>query len=203
MALTEKELYLKMGRPLNTCIKCEVSINVAGKHPSILRAEEEKRKKADKKTEDDAPLREDYCPKCWHDIQDVNYSGFWLSKREPPKPRKIQNKKERNAALMAYFDNARSSDEQTPTVKETLFFTAHLLMKYGVFKWNRTETDEITGIETIIFRHGNGEDDILVEEISLTDERGLELKNEVDEFLSKYSVPTGADKKKKDIANID
>lgn len=198
MAIAEKDLYLKIGRPHNTCMKCEIHINVAGKHPSILRPEEKRAK-----NQADAPLREDYCANCWKEMQDEDYSGFWLSKREAPKPRKIQNKKERNAALISYFEAARKQEVYTPEIKEILFFTAHLLMKYGVFKWVRTDLDETNGIETIIFRNGNLEEEIPVEEITLTDERGLELKNEVDDYLNKYSVPTAADKKKKELTNID
>ena len=111
--------------------------------------------------------------------------GFWVTKREPPKQRKIESKKERNAGLVAWFEHLQGLP-QDEEIRQSLFFLGHLLMKYGVFKWQRTETDE-AGTETIFFRPTGSEEEVSVVATELTDERSVEIKRELDAFLVQFA----------------
>src|SRR5690606_37616474 len=106
MAVIEKDLYLKIGRPHNTCVACGTEISHAGKHPSVLRVGGVKpADETELATDPDAPRREDYCGDCWQKYTERDFMGFWVTKREAPKQRKIESKKERNAGLLAWFEH--------------------------------------------------------------------------------------------------
>jgi hypothetical protein len=182
MAVAEKDLYLKIGRPHNSCIACGAAIDHAGKHPSVLRRGGAN---AEGQEDPDAPRREDYCSGCWQEMAERDFIGFWVTKREPPKQRKIETKKERNAGLLAWFEHLRSQNPDEE-LKQSLFFLAHLLMKYGVFKWQRTETGP-DGNEVIWFKQTGSEDEFDVVAVDFTDERSVEIKRELDEFLLQYA----------------
>lgn len=183
MAVAEKDLYLKIGRPHNSCIACGAGIDHAGKHPSVLRRGGAAN--AEGQVDPDAPRREDYCAECWQELAERDFVGFWVTKREAPKQRKIETKKERNAGLLAWFEHLRGQkpDEET---RQSMFFLAHLLMKYGVFKWQRTESDD-NGNETIWFKQTGSEDEFEVVAVDFTDERSVEIKRELDEFLLQFA----------------
>ncbi len=187
MAAVEKDLYLKIGRPTNSCVACGAEIAHAGKHPSILRKAAENAEALDgsKDADDLGPRREDYCSKCWQDLSERDFVGYWLAKREPPKVRKIESKKERNAGLLAWFEHLQSQERDEET-RQSLFFLAHLLMKYGVFKWQRTETAEDDS-ELIFFKATGSEDEVSVATVELSDERSVEIKRELDAFLLQYA----------------
>lgn len=204
MALAEKDLYLKIGRPNNTCVACQAPIDHAGKHPSVLRrpgavvkpvaaeaTDDANRSDADAgesldlQIPSDEPRREDYCADCWQKVTERDYLGYWMARRQPPKVRKIESRKERNAGVLAWFEHLRSLPQE-PDNLQAQFFLAHLLMKYGVFKWLRTEGDVDTG-EVIYFRQTGNEDDIAVAAVELSDEKSLEVKQQLDEFLLQYA----------------
>jgi len=187
MAIAEKDLYLKIGRPHNTCIACNAEISHAGKHPSVLRrgGSPAGENNGELPLDPDAPRREDYCSDCWQKFSESDFMGFWVTKREPPKQRKIESKKERNAGLVAWFEHLQGLP-QDEEIRQSLFFLGHLLMKYGVFKWQRTEKDE-TGIETIYFRPTGSEEEVSIVATELTDERSVEIKRELDAFLLQYA----------------
>lgn len=182
MAVAERDLYLKIGRPHNSCIACGAAIDNAGKHPSILRRGGTAG--VEGQQDPDAPRREDYCSSCWQELAERDFVGFWVTRREPPKQRKIESKKERNAGLLAWFEHLRSQtpDEET---RQSLFFLAHLLMKYGVFKWQRTGMGP-DGNEIVCFKQTASEDEFEVAAVDFTDERSLEIKRELDEFLLQF-----------------
>ena len=186
MAAAEKELYLKIGRPHNSCAACGADVAHAGKHPSVLRRgggtiETE----GELSLDPDAPRREDYCAECWQRLADDDFMGYWLARREPPKPRKIETKKERNAGLLAWFEHLQGlpSDEET---SQSLFFLAHMLMKYGVFKWLRTDKDSEDN-ETIYFRQTGSEEEIPIRSLELSDDRSVEIKKDLDAFLLQFA----------------
>lgn len=185
MAAVQKDLYLKIGRPQNTCVACGATIAHAGKHPSVLRTPAEPVLGAAGGTEQEGPRREDYCADCWKELAERDFVGFWLAKREPPKPRKIETRKERNAAVLAWFEHLQRQ-EPDAEVLQSLYFLAHLLMKYGVLKWQRTDktTDDD---EVVVFRATGTEDDVFVASVELTDERIVEIKRDLDEYLLQYA----------------
>ncbi len=184
----EKELYLRIGRPHNVCALCNKPIAVAGKHPSALLETEEKpapkEQSGGKKgeAEPDGPLREDYCPDCWEKARQKNYFSFWISRREAPKPRKIKSRKERNAALLAYFDFLLQKND--PAYAQHLYFLAHLLMKFSALKWVRSDppANRESG-ERIVFRNTQSDDLVTVEAVALEDDAVARIKREIDEFI--------------------
>lgn len=188
--MAEKDLYLKIGRPNNCCAACGVEIAYAGRHPSVLRTPEDPPVMQDDAAEPASseatglPRRDDYCAECWAKVGDHDFLGFWVTRREPPKVRKITTRKERNAGVLAWFDHLRSRkpDEETA---QALFFLAHLLMKYGALKWLRTE--EGSGEELIVFRQVGSDEEVSVAAVDLTEERSEEIKRELDDFLVQYA----------------
>lgn len=132
--------------------------------------------------EEGGPLRQDYCPSCWEKARQKNYFSFWIARREPPKPRKIKNRKERNAALLAYFDVLLAKND--PAYAQHLYFLAHLLMKFGVLKWVRSDPPaEEDGRERIIFRNTATDDLVTIEAVPLEDEAVARIKKEIDEYI--------------------
>lgn len=203
----EKDLYLKIGRPQNVCVLCGTAISVAGKHASVLLPPEEaaaprqtepsvpatpeaapepaKKNRGATAAQDadsDAPLRQDYCPTCWDKVRQKNYFSFWIARREAPKPRKIKNRKERNAALLAYFDVLVQKND--PAYAQHLFFLAHLLMKFSVLKWVRSDPPaEEGGRERIVFRNTSTDDLVTIDSVALEDEAVARIKREIDEYI--------------------
>lgn len=182
MAAAENDLYIKMGRPHNTCEACGTLITQAGKHPSMLR---KAGAGAAGNAGQDGPRREDYCTACWQQLADRDFVGYWVTRREAPKVRKIESRKERNAALVAWFEHLRLQPQHEET-RQSQFFLSHLLMKYGVFKWVRTESRP-DGSEMVTFRQVGSDDEFLVPVVEFTDERSVEIKRELDEFLLQYA----------------
>ncbi len=180
--MAEKDSYLKIGRPHNACETCGTAIAHAGKHPSLLRKAAPTGKG---QVNAEGPQREDYCAACWQELAKQDFVGYWVTRREAPKVRKIETKKERNAALASWFEHLRMQDADDE-IRQSLFFLSHLLMKYGVLKWQRTETANDKS-ETVIFRQQGSDDEIAVFVVDVTDERSVEIKRELDEFLLHYA----------------
>src|SRR5215204_572071 len=122
----DKDLYLRIGKPQNVCVRCSAQISDAGKHPSALMEQEPQ--SGLEGTDQEGPVRQDYCSECWKELAADNFVSFWLARREPPKARKIQNRKERNAALLSYFESLKGKNDLESC--QSLFVLAHLLMKY-------------------------------------------------------------------------
>lgn len=183
MAIAEKELYLKIGRPQNACVQCGATISHAGKHPSALLDPDG----PNTAPRQDVTLRRDYCQQCWQQLGHEPYLGYWLARREPPKVRAIKTRKERNAALLSYFELLRQQQDTTSEERaQSLFFLAHLLMKYGVLKWVRSDAPAQQGApEIIVFRNPAADEMVEIESVELDDQRIAEIKREVDEFLSR------------------
>ena len=206
MLMSDKDLYLKIGRPNNACAVCGSPITHAGKHPSVLlpqgaaepalasgaavdNAGDELPGLPAAEADNEGPRRRDYCAECWQKQGEQQYFSYWMARREPPKTRKIETKKERNAGVLAWFDLLRSQKPDDDNL-QAQFFLAHLLMKYGVLKWNRTVT-ELDGSEMIYFRQTGTEDDIPVLAVDLSDEKSVDIKRQLDEYLLQYANTQG------------
>jgi len=206
MALLEKDLYLKIGRPNNSCVACGAAIAGAGKHPSVIRQAShdeagssgvEGQAQNDAASSDvqpdmlgdtrstDEPRREDYCAECWQKMPEKDYLGYWLARREPPKARKIESRKERNAGVLAWFEHLQSQAPDEENL-QAQYFLAHLLMKYGVFKWLRTDA-ATDGTELIIFKQPGTDEELTVRGVDLPGERSMEIKAQLDKFLEQYA----------------
>ena len=181
MAATDKELYLRIGRPHNTCLLCGKPIAGDLKHPSMLAPEPIA---AGPGASHDDSLRRDYCSDCWaSSAKDEDYVGFWVTGREPPKPRKARTKKERNVARFSWFEAIQSKDD--PEMATRLYLLAHLLMKYGVFKWVKSEAAEAPDFPgKIAFRLTTSEELIWIEAVEPTDQEAAIIKQEIDEYLA-------------------
>ena len=176
-------MYLKIGRPHNTCVRCGVTIADTGRHPSVIIAPG-----GSVSEEEDAAIRQDYCPACWEQMRNQDYIGFWLAKRETPKVQRQQTRKERNAALLSYFDFLYQKGD--PEFAQHIFFVSHLLMKYGVLKWVRTEPAAAPDArEQIVFRNTVTDDFVTVESVVLEEDRLASIKTEIDEYLHAYEEP--------------
>lgn len=176
----DRELYLKIGKPQNVCIRCNAPIAEAGKHASAL-LEPGSQYITTPPTED-GPVRQDYCTDCWRELAADNFVSFWLARRDPPKPRKIQNRKERNAVLVSYFETLKGKSDTESC--QTQFVLAHLLMKYGVFKWVRSETAAAEHEERIFFRNAVSEEIVQIESVELEDFQIARIKHDIDHYLS-------------------
>ncbi len=174
----DREIYLKISKPRAECILCGAPLAEMGKHPSVLLPPAE----GTDENEGDIPQRQDYCAECWEKCSQHNYVGFWVARREPPRPRKVQNRRERNARLAAYFDYFYH--DQNGQHAGRLFFLAHLLMRYGVLRWLRTEKDPETQRERIVYRHVVADEDVVIESVELSDEELVLYKREVEELLA-------------------
>jgi hypothetical protein len=179
----DKDLYLRITRPQNVCVKCGAAIAEAGKHLSAIFAAGPPMDAAPD-DDDEGVLRQDFCPACWEEIRGTDYFSFWLARREKPKPRKIQNRKERNTMLLSYFDHLYQ--EASPDNGQHLYFLAHLLMKFSVFRWVRNEPPAAEGLPgRVVFRNTATDDFVTVEEVVMDEERLVAIKRGVDEFLSR------------------
>jgi len=181
LALLDKELYLRIGRPQNTCAQCGAVIATAGKHPSALVDPG----KIPVNASEEAVIRHDYCTTCWNALGHTGYAGYWLTRREAPKPRLIKTRKERNAALLAYFEILRERQRNGEDHNQSLYFIAHLLMKYSVLKWvNSIAPTQPGAAEIIVFRYATGSDELVqIESVELDDARVADIKREMDSFL--------------------
>lgn len=176
----DKENYLKIARPQNSCIACGAPLLEAGKHPSAIF----EHVMAEGEQDEAGPDRQDYCSACWDGKRrEQDYFSFWLARREKPKAKKSGTRKQRNATLLSYFDYLVQKND--PEYAQHLFFLSHLLMKFSVLKWVRSEPGEEGAPTRIVFRNTVTDDFISVDEVPLQDERIATIKKEIDEYLSR------------------
>ena len=185
MALLDKELYLRIGRPQNYCLRCGDTIATAGKHHSALVDPG----KGSSRDAEESVLRHDYCSTCWKALASTSYVGFWVARREAPKPRQIKTRKERNAALLSYFEILRDRQRNGENQSQSIYFVAHLLMKYSVLKWVSSGQLRPDAPEIIVFRYATGSEELIqIESVELDDSRIAEIKRDMDTFLAQ-SLP--------------
>jgi hypothetical protein len=179
----DKELYLKISRPQNACVECGAALDKPGTHPSAIVSPDTM-----PDGDDILPVRQDYCSQCWEKLCSRDYFGFWLARREAPAAPKAQSRKERNAALLSYFDYLHQAGgaEHLPH----LYFLSHLLMKYGVFRWVRSDPPgQQGGREKIVFRNTTTDDHVTVESVPLSDEVLLQIRKDLDDHLAATVSP--------------
>lgn len=170
----DKEALLKIGRPGKQCVNCGAALAELNRNPTAVRKEDEQL------------ARLDYCPECWDVIKRDVYDFFWVTRREhKPKAAVKLTRKERNAALRALFESLweRRDNED---VSSHLFLLSHLLMKWGGLKFLEEETTE-DGRAMIVFEDPSSGDRLAIEAMDLEDERILELKEEIDDFLREFA----------------
>jgi hypothetical protein len=180
-----REIYLKIARPRNTCAKCGASLATGEHHPSVLAVVPDE--------EEDAaaePLREDFCKECWPEVRDRGFYGFWIARREPPKPDGRASRRERNAILLSYFD-LLSRDAAANA--QRLYVVAHLLMKFQVFRWLRTERDGDTSAETVVFRNTATDEEVSITATPPDGEVVAAIVDEINQYLDRRpeSGPAG------------
>ena len=141
-------------------------------------------RKGDAREEDSGYNRYDYCETCWTSIKDNAFFSFWIGKPNETNlpPRKL-NRAERNVALVALFDSLSERLDEENDYAPHLFFLAHLLMKYRIFKWRPGVTDPQTGHKMLRFERADSEDPVLISDIELPDEMILKIKDEIETYL--------------------
>jgi hypothetical protein len=140
---------------------------------------------APEETEDESFLRLDYCETCWQELKDRAFFSFWVSKRTTNDlPRKKLSKTERNLALVALFDSLSERDDSEVDFTPHLFFLAHLLMKFKIFKWIATKPDPKTGELVIQFSRTDSEEEVLVSDLDMPPEMVVRIKEEIESYLS-------------------
>lgn len=174
-------MYLKISRPRNTCAKCGAPLAARASHPSVLAMVPD--------DDDDAtgePLREDFCDQCWPEVRERGFYGFWIARREAPKPDGRASRRERNAILLSYFDFL---SRDTATNAQRLYVVAHLLMKFQVFKWVRTERDGTSPAETVVFRNTATDEEVSVTAAPPDGDAVAAIVDEINHYLDRGPAP--------------
>ncbi|MFP4379481.1 MAG: hypothetical protein ACLFUS_03175 [Candidatus Sumerlaeia bacterium] len=149
---------------------------------------QDKPRQSNKKDEDDDQgyRRLDYCADCWQKIKDQAYFSFWIGKRKQSDlPPKKLNRAERNMALVALFDSLNEHNGAESNYTPHLFFLAHLLMKYKIFKWKPNEDRKNTTDKVILFSRTDSEEEVRIPDIDMADELIVTIKGEIEEYLAK------------------
>jgi len=174
----DKNLYLKLRRPSDRCLNCGADLVAAHKHPSAVRVDDEA----------DQLEREDFCPSCWEQkVQGEPFFSRWLAKREIPVERTRISREDRNRLLLALFELLSAGGETDLSGDDALdpdavrYFLGHLLMRFRIFKWHRT--DAATAM--IFFENTQSGETYSVPAIELDDETIVKVKNVVEEYLRK------------------
>ncbi len=169
-----KDIYLKIKRPSDSCLMCGAGLEEERKHLSAIRLGGE-----------DEVERRDYCRKCWERLQDEEFYSYWVAKREKPEERTKISKADRNRLLLAMFeriDETLSDDDDAEAERAgKLFFLAHLLMRFRAFRWARTDHEA----GKVCFVNIQSEEEWEVDQVELSDETVLAIKQEIEEFLRK------------------
>ncbi len=177
----DKNLYLKIQRPSDKCLGCGADLIAAHKHPSAVRVDESA----------ESLERNDYCATCWEQLEQGQYFSRWLAKREIPPERNRISREERNRLLLALFELLSAGGEtQAPSGEgeggeidneAVRYFLGHLLMRFRIFKWHRTEAD--SGL--IFFENAQNGETYSVRSMELDDEMILKIKNVIEDYLRK------------------
>ena len=172
----EKDQYLNVSRPNKVCLLCGRSLKEVQKHPSILT-----------KWENEA-IRKDFCPECWEKMKDRDYFSYWVTKRITSAPKRQLTKKERNDLLLRLFESLYRQQEKQNSY--SLFFLAHLLMRYKIFHWKGSrnlpeDLDAGTPERTLlIFENRYTGEEIEITDQELDGEKILNTRTEIDEYLT-------------------
>ena len=128
--------------------------------------------------------RLDYCEDCWREVKDRAYFSFWIGRRNPTDlPVQKLNRTERNLALVALFDSLAERAGGDTDYSPHLFFLAHLLMRYRIFKYLPSEIHPVTGAATLRFSRTDGEEEARVPDLDMPPEEIVRIKDEVEAYL--------------------
>jgi hypothetical protein len=117
-------------------------------------------------------------------MKDQAYFSFWIGRRNPTDiPLVKLNRHERNLALLALFDSLSERGNAETDYSPHLFFLAHLLMRYRIFKYLPSETDPATGAATLRFSRTDGEEEARVADAEMPPEEIVRVKEEVEAYL--------------------
>lgn len=143
-----------------------------------------KGKEESKEDDDPAFQRKDYCPDCWNQLKDQAYFSYWIGKRTPSLlPARKLNKTERNVALAALFDSLSDHNQEEADFTPHLFFLAHLLMKFKIFKWMPSITHPQTGEAMLRFLKTQTSEEVLLRDVDMPDEMVTRIKEEVESYV--------------------
>jgi hypothetical protein len=168
----DRDTYLKIQRPADQCLMCEADLVAARKHPSAILME------------DEDMLRRDYCAACWERLSGEEFFSFWIAKRDVVPARTRILREERDRMLLAYFErlSTEAQREETSAEREARrFFLAHLLMRFRVFRWLRTEHED----GRIVFQNVQTAEEWSISQVELSDEAVLQVKQEIEIYLRK------------------
>ncbi len=196
----ERDNYLQIGRPSNECALCGRALAEIGRHPSVIDEPEEKtdrkskdkarNKDKEKDKESDPTPRRDFCPECWSKAKDLKYFSFWLARRTRPAPNRKLAKAERNEVLWRLF--SALTTRQEPETEPQRFLLAHLLMKYGVLRWQANSTDE-EGLACIVFEHTPTGEPYRVREHAMDEAALVQTLQEIEALVAREVNPGLAD----------
>jgi hypothetical protein len=193
--------YLRIGKPTGQCAACGKSLAEAERLASVLVPNENAPAPAAQEAapppdpdaaappkpaeeEEASFLRHDYCTACWNDLKERAYFSFWIGKRSlaglPPKK---LNKAERNVALAALFDSLADRSDEDPGLAPHLFFLAHLLMKFKIFRWLPAAPHPRTGEPMLRFLKTQTGEEIYVRDVEMSDETIVRVREEVEAYL--------------------
>lgn len=177
----DKNLYLKIQRPSDRCLNCGADLVAAHKHTSAVSMDDS----------EEALARKDFCADCWNQaVHDQQFFSRWTAKREIPVERTRISKEDRNRLLLALFELLSSGGDVGIATEEgaqpvdsdaVRFFLGHLLMRFRVFKWHRTEA--ATGL--IFFENLQNGETFSVPSVDLDDDTIVKIKQVVEEYLRK------------------
>jgi hypothetical protein len=201
--MLEKTDYLRIGKLRTECVQCGVSLVEDGRHVSVLSETAtdltERITSGEVAKESSAPAtppaesadndaqfsREDYCLKCWKELKERAYFSFWMGKRDATSlPPKKLNRAERNVVLAALFESLLERHDEENDQAPHLFFLAHLLMKFKVFKWLPAEYDTATNTNMLRFVRVGSDDEIRIPDMEMSDEMIVRVKGEIENYLA-------------------
>ena len=128
--------------------------------------------------------RLDFCQTCWEALQGTAFFSFWKgrhSKTDLP-PRKL-NRAERNQALLALFDSLAERGGQENDFAPHLYFLAHLLMKYKLFKWQPSDADPESDPPLLRFARSDADEEVRIADVEMPSEMVARIKEEVEAYL--------------------
>jgi hypothetical protein len=136
--------------------------------------------------EEEAFHRMDYCAACWNELKEHAYFSYWVGKPNAVNgPAKKLNRAERNIALVALFDSLSDRNGVENDYTPHLFFLAHLLMQYRIFKWIPALRDPQTGSKTLQFTRSDSEEPVLIPDMDLPDDMIVTIKTEIEQYLER------------------
>lgn len=130
--------------------------------------------------------RFDLCADCWAAFKDQAYFSYWMGRPNTSNlPPKKLNRVERNLALLALFDSLAERNGEENDYTPHLFFLAHLLMRYKIFKWLPALRDPANGRKTLLFSRSDSEEPVQVSDMDLPDEMIASIKDEIEQYLER------------------